>query len=96
MSTDLGQVGESAPTSVSTPATGTQIPSAWVNALQTANRIANPLSGVASAISGGFSSNWLGNAGLVVIGVVLAVGALLISQKETVIQVAATAAKAGA
>jgi hypothetical protein len=55
-----------------------------------------------AASGGGFLSwlnpfsgavNFLPNAGLVLVGIVLAVGALLISQKETVVQVATTAAK---
>jgi hypothetical protein len=47
----------------------------------------NPLSGISKSLP---------NIALIAIGVVLAIGALLISQKQTVVQVAATAAKAGA
>ena len=43
-----------------------------------------------------FSPTTWGNYGLVIFGAILALGALLISQKETVIKVGSTAAKAGA
>jgi hypothetical protein len=72
------------PTSSATPATGTSIPSSWVSGLLTS---LNPLSSLSSG---------LGNFALIAVGVVLALGALLISQKETVVQVATKAAEAGA
>ena len=43
-----------------------------------------------------FSSATWGNYGLVIFGAILALGALLISQKETIVKVGSTAAKAGA
>lgn len=47
----------------------------------------NPFSGVSKALP---------NIALIAIGVVLAIGALLISQKQTVVQVASTAARVAA
>jgi hypothetical protein len=88
--TEMGGVGSVAPTnttqptSSATPATGTSNPQSWVSGLLDS---LNPLSGLTSG---------LGNIALIAVGVVLALGALLISQKETVVQVASTAAKAGA
>jgi hypothetical protein len=69
--------GAATPTASTTPTTGTAAPSSWLSAL-------NPFKGV---------SDFLPNAGLVIIGVVLAIAALVVSQKETVIQVAKTAAE---
>ena len=87
---EVGAVGSVAPsnttqpTSIATPPTGTSNPQNWVTGLLDS---LNPLSGLTSG---------LGNFALITVGVVLALGALLISQKETVVQVASTAAKAGA
>lgn len=57
--------------------------------------LGNPL----SSKSGGFSwfdpATW-GNAGLVIVGIILALGALLISQKQTVVKVGDTVAKTAA
>lgn len=79
---DPGTVGEAQPTSVSTPVT-----------YPTAADIVN--AGIAKGGgwfgSGGITSGLLSFAAdpaLVIIGVVLAVGALLISQKQTVVQLA--------
>jgi hypothetical protein len=87
----VGSVGSASPTSVATPATGTANPpttapasSSWWTKIIDA---INPLSGATAALP---------NVGLIAVGAILIVGALLISQKQTVIQVASTAAKAGA
>lgn len=74
----VAQSGSAAtPTATSTPVTGTATPSGWLSAL-------NPLSKIQATLP---------NIGLVVVGVILAIAALVVSQKETVIQVAKTAAE---
>lgn len=81
--TDMGSVGQADPTSaqpVSAPSLLTSM---------------NPFSGISSAVST-LGSSVLSNWALVAVGVILAVGALLISQKQTVVQVASTAARVAA
>lgn len=56
---------------------------------------ANPQDTTATGTLGWLFPN-LGNYTLIAIGIILGIGALLISQKETVVQVASTAAKAAA
>jgi hypothetical protein len=71
------------PTSAATPATGTSNPPSWLSSL---------ISGaVTSAFSG---SSFLPNAGLVIVGVILVVGALMTSQKQTTIDVVSKAGEA--
>lgn len=81
---ELGSIGSAgntvAPTTTTTPPTATANPSSWISGLFS--------NAITSAFSG---SSFLPNAGLVIVGVVLIVGALLISQKQTVIQMAPTA-----
>jgi hypothetical protein len=75
---EIGSVGSAVntaavaqPTAAATPATGTSIPSSWIGGL------------ITSAFSG---SSFLPNAGLAVFGAILILGALLISQKSTIVQ----------
>lgn len=93
MSTELGTVGQADSTSVSTPTTGTQIPESWVQGLATV--AGKPFSWMAS-LNPFNGESFLPNATLVGVGVVLALGALLISQKETIIKVSETAARVAA
>lgn len=89
MSAEVGNVGEAAPTSVSTP-----------TMLQTAGTafsvIPGPVGTIASLFSASGAVSNLPNYALVAVGAILALGALLISSKETVIQVASTAARVAA
>jgi hypothetical protein len=91
MSTPASEVGAAvaqpaAPTTSAAPAAVTSpAPATTAGLLGQLFSSINPLSNT--------SEPFLPNALLVVIGAVLAVGALLISQKQTVIQVASTAAE---
>lgn len=88
---EMGSVGESAPTS-SAPVTA---PSLFSQGFSQAMQNMNPFSGITTALNTvGTSvfSNWA----LVAVGVVLAVGALLISQKDTVVKISETAARVAA
>lgn len=72
----------------STPAQASLMESIATTMLKPANWLAslNPFTG----------ESFLPNAALVVVGVVLALGALLISQKETIVKVGETAARVAA
>lgn len=83
--TDTGSVVSSDPTSVSTP-TMMQMAATALGV------VPGPIGSVANLFSAGTSSA-LPNYALVAVGAILALGALLISSKDTVIQVAT---KAGA
>jgi len=79
-----------APTASTTPATGTSVPNFWLQGLSAIPGASflsnlNPFSG---------NTAFLPNATLVVVGIVLALGALLISQKQTTITVASRAVEA--
>lgn len=83
MSTDVGGVGtDTSPSVASNFATGFN--DAMTNMI--------PLKGLTSALSG-VGSSVLSNWSLIAVGVVLAVGALLISQKENITNVTVQAAK---
>jgi hypothetical protein len=81
---DVGAVmGAAQPTTTQTPETGTSIPLSWAQALAKPFSLFDTASG-----SGGLGSSWLPNVGLVIVGIVLSVGALMSYQKNTVIQIA--------
>jgi hypothetical protein len=85
--TEMGSVGNIAPTS-------TVQPTMAQTAAAAASVVPGPIGALASLFSGATSStssSFLGNAALVAVGAILTIGALLISSKGTVVQVAAHA-----
>lgn len=80
-------------TTSDTPGSATQQPDD-TNVPQFSSGTQNAIGGMLSKLNP-FSGS-IGNYTMVAVGVVLMLGALLISQKETVVQVAATAAKVAA
>lgn len=89
---EMGSVGSSSPTSVSTPS---MLQTAAATALTSNTPI---VSGLASFLTGASSavSSKLPNYALVAVGAILILGALLISQKETVVQVASKTSEVAA
>lgn len=88
--TEMGSVGSASPTSVNTPTTSLSAPP--LTALAGAGGLLGPLLSKLTGTGGTGSSPALGNYALIAIGAVLIVGALLISQKQTVITAARVAA----
>jgi hypothetical protein len=87
VSAEVGNVGEASPTS----AAPVSAPSLFSQGFSQGIAGMNPFSGLSTAVST-VGSSVLSNWALVAVGVVLAVGALLISQKETVVQIASKVA----
>lgn len=93
---EMGSVGSSSPSSVATPTTGTANPSGWTQALSIATA-GTPFASLVNTLTGGGvvaagSGSTLGNYALIAVGSILILGALLISQKQTVVQLARTSA----
>lgn len=88
---EVGNIGTAEPTATATPATATANPSGWTSGLSAIPSFGSML-GRLNPFSG--STSFLPNAALVAVGIALALGALLIANKETVIQAAGTAVEA--